>query len=369
MSRLKTSIASNFLFALLILSVIGLFFVFEASTAESFITYGNSHHFLVRQLIWFGIGLAGFLLAYLVPLKVWPRVAPVVYVVLLILLGLTLVPSIGLEINAAKRWIDLGFTSLQPVEFFKLGLIIFFASWMSKHQRILPFVFLIALPAIILMLQPDVGSMLIILVISGSIYLASGGNLKKFLPILGVGLLFLIIAIFASPYRLRRVQTFFDPQSDPLGASFQIRQITLALGSGGWFGRGLGNSQQKYSFIPEVSSDSIFSIVAEEVGFVGSLLIVAVYSFLFYLIYKIALEQKSRSFEQLLAIGVLAWMAGQTILNLGSIVALLPLTGLPLPLFSYGGSSLVAMLFGAGLVYKMGRLKLQGKKGTSKSNK
>jgi cell division protein FtsW len=359
MSRLKTSLASNFLLALLILSAVGLFFVFEASTAESFAIYGNQHYFIVRQLIWFVVGMAGFLLAYLMPLKVWQKIAPGIYIVFLILLALTLVPSIGVEVNAAKRWIDIGFTSIQPVEFFKLALVIFFASWMSKHQRILPFVFLISLPAFILLLQPDVGSMLVLLMIAGGIYFTSGGDVKKFLPIAGVGILFLVIAIIASPYRLRRVKTFFDPQSDPLGASFQIRQITLALGSGGWFGRGLGNSQQKHAFIPEVSSDSIFSIVAEEVGFVGSMAIIALYSFVFFLIYKISLEQKSHSFEQLLAIGVLTWIAGQTILNLGSIVALVPLTGLPLPLFSYGGSSLVTVLFGAGLVYKMGKLKVK----------
>lgn len=357
MSRIKTSLPSNFLLVLSILSFVGLFFVFEASTAESFAIYGNQHHFLVRQLMWFGVGVIGFLLASFMPIKIWHKIAPIIYIFLLIVLGLTLVPSIGMELNAAKRWIDVGFTSVQPVEFFKLGLVIFFSSWMSKHQRILPFVFLISLPAIILLLQPDIGSMLVLLMIAGGIYFTSGGDVKKFLPIVGVGLAFLVIAIVASPYRLRRVKTFFNPQSDPLGASFQIRQITLALGSGGWFGKGLGNSQQKNAFIPEASSDSIFSIVAEETGFVGSMVIIAIYVYIFYLIYKIALEQEPQSFEQLLAVGVLTWIAGQTVLNLGSIVALVPLTGLPLPLFSYGGSSLVTVLFGAGLVYKIARIK------------
>jgi cell division protein FtsW len=175
------------------------------------------------------------------------------------------------------------------------------------------------------------------------------------LPIVGVAILLLSIAVFASPYRLRRVQSFIDPNIDPLGASFQIRQITLALGSGGFFGRGLGNSQQKYAFIPEASSDSIFAIIAEEVGFVGSLILFLLFSYYIFLFYKLSARLMVGSFEQLLIAGLWLWVSGQTLLNLAAIVALVPLTGLTLPFFSQGGSSLVSLLFLNGIGYKLAR--------------
>ncbi len=353
----KTSLAGKFIFVLTLLSLVGLFFVFEASTVESFTLYGHQYYFIVRQLIWFVIGVLGFFIAYFMPLKIWSKLSFPLYILFLILLALTLVPAIGVEVNAARRWLDLGFTSFQPVELFKLGLAIFFANWMSDHQKITPFIFLTALPSLILLLQPDIGSLLVLLTIAASIFFTAGGDIKKILPIGAVTGLALVIVVALSPYRLRRIQTFFNPQTDPLGASFQIRQITLALGSGGWLGRGLGNSQQKYAFIPEVSSDSIFSIVAEEIGFIGSMIIITAFSYWFYLIYQTAIRQKSQSFEQLLLIGVLTWIAVQTILNLASIVALVPLTGLPLPLFSYGGSSLTTVLFASGLVFKLAKNK------------
>ena len=351
----KIPTATGLVIILVLLSLVGLFFVFQASTIESFNLYGHQYYFITRQIIWLLIGVIAFLIAYFTPIKFWLKIAPFVYLITFLALVLTLVPSIGIEVNGAKRWIDLGITSFQPVEFFKLGLIVFFASWLKKHQRILPFIFLISLPAVILLLQPDIGSLLVILAIATGMFFVAGGNIKKLLPIIGFGLVLLIVAILASPYRLRRIQTFLNPEVDPLGASFQIRQITLALGSGGWFGLGLGNSQQKHAFIPELSSDSIFAIVAEELGFIGSCFILILFGLYFYLIYKTAIAQKKYSFEQLFTSGVLLWIAGQTVLNLGSIVALLPLTGLPLPLFSYGGSSLVSVLFASGFVYKVAK--------------
>ncbi len=351
----KLPLSGAFLLALLLLSFIGLFFVFEASTVESFNQYGVQHFFVMRQLMWYAVGVVGFLIAYFLPVKTLLKLAPVVYGVMFVLLLLTLFPYIGVELNGAKRCLNLGFTTIQPVEFFKLGLVIFFASWMGKHQKMLPFIFMVSLPALVLLLQPDIGSLLVLLMIAGGMFFIAGGKLKTFLPVIGLGIVFLMIAIALSPYRLRRVQTFFNPETDPLGASFQIRQITLALGNGGWIGLGLGNSQQKYAYIPEVSSDSIFAIVAEELGFIGSSLILIIFIFYFYLIYKTTARQTENSFAQLLASGILIWIAGQTALNLASVVALVPLTGLPLPLFSYGGSSLVTVLFASGLIYKLAR--------------
>ncbi len=351
----QLSKSTQILLSLFILCILGLFFVFEASVVESYANFGHQYHYFFRQLQWFGLGFVFFILGVLFPTKFIKKMAPYIFIGSIILLLAVFIPSIGLEINGAKRWFSVFGFSVQPVEFFKVSLVIFFASWLSKHQRLLPFLFSLGIPIFILLLQPDFGSMLIVLFIATGMFFVAGGSLQKLLPMVGVAILLLTVAVFASPYRLRRVKSFIDPNSDPLGASFQIRQITLALGSGGLFGRGLGNSQQKYAFIPEASSDSIFAIIAEEVGFVGSLILFLLFSYYIFLFYKLSVQLKTGSFEQLLVAGLWLWVSGQTLLNLAAIVALVPLTGLTLPFFSQGGSSLVSLLFLNGIGYKLAR--------------
>ena len=354
MKKKKTPAHSFYLIiSLTVLCLLGLFFVFEASTAESFTIYGNQYHFVLKQAQWLLVGIVAFWLGSLIAIKSWKKIAGIIYFLGCIALLLVFVPGIGMELNGAHRWIDLGFSTFQPVEFFKFCLMMFFAWWMSQHQKLIPFIFLTGLPSIILLLQPDMGSLLVILMIAVGLFYVAGGEVKKLIPIAGLGILILATAILLSPYRLKRIQTFFNPESDPLGASFQVRQITLALGSGGLIGRGLGNSQQKYAYIPEASSDSIFAIVAEEVGFIGSLAILVMFAIYFYVLYQAMKQQPTGSFAQLIIAGVFLWIGSQTLLNLAAIVALVPLTGLPLPFFSAGGSSLVMMLFGNGVVYKL----------------
>jgi cell division protein FtsW len=187
-------------------------------------------------------------------------------------------------------------------------------------------------------------------------YFVAGGNVKYLLGMGAVGLLLVSLAIFSSDYRMRRFQTFINPESDPLGASFHIRQITLALGRGGVFGQGLGNSAQKLAYIPEPTTDSIFAIAAEEVGFVGSALIISLYIGLLVTFYKISQSFPEKSFEQLLSAGILIWISLQTALNLAAVVAMVPLTGVPLPYFSYGGSSLLMVLWATGFMLKLAYL-------------
>lgn len=349
----KLALGAQLAFIILILSVIGLFFVFEASTAESYARYSHQYFYVYRQLRWFGLGMGAFLLAKLLPLNWWRKFSPFLFIGGLVSLLLVFIPSIGVEVNGAKRWINLAGFSIQPVEFFKVGLVLFFAHWLSSHQRLLPFLFLSSIPVVILLFQPDFGSMLVLLTVAAGMFFNAGGSVKKVAPFVALGLAVLVLAIIISPYRLRRIKTFLNPELDPLGASFQIRQITLALGSGGWFGQGLGNSQQKHSFIPEASSDSIFAIIAEEVGFVGALVIISLFYYLFVLIYRLAGKYQTNSYQQLVIIGILIWMAGQTLLNLAAVVALVPLTGLPLPFFSYGGSSLVTLLLMSGILVRL----------------
>lgn len=332
---------------------LGLFFVFEASTAESFSAYGHPYYFVKRQAMWLGIGLIGLLLSSKLPIKLWQKTSPVLYFSSLILLTLVFIPGLGLELNGAMRWIDLGPITFQPIEFAKLALISFFSSWMSQHQRLAPFIFLTAIPSLLLLLQPDMGSLLILVSICFSLFYLAGGSVKKLLPF-GVGALVLLaLAVVSSPYRLKRMRTYLNPNSDPLGDSFHIKQITIALGNGGWLGQGLGNSKQKHAYIPEASSDSVFAIVAEEIGFIGSSVILVLFGVYFYTAFKIAKLQKDGSFEQLIAWGILIWLGAQTLLNLAAIVALVPLTGLPLPFFSYGGTSLVMTMVGTGILLNL----------------
>lgn len=351
----KISLSSRLLILLFVLCFLGIFFVLESSAVESFSLYGHQYYYVMRQLQWFGVGVVAFLIGWLVPRKVWMKLSPLFFIVGLLLMGLVFIPSIGVEINGAKRWFVLFGISIQPVEFFKIGLILFFSSWLLKHQRILPLFSLLVVPSIILLLQPDFGSLLVVLFTAFCLFYVGGGSLKKLSPfVLGFALI-LTLAVILSPYRVRRVRTFLNPDSDPLGASFQIRQITLALGSGGLWGKGLGNSQQKYAFIPEASSDSIFAIVAEEVGFIGSLVIILLFLYYLYTLFQVSSQLKNGSYSQLLIMGLCILVAGQSLLNLGAIVALVPLTGLPLPFFSHGGSSLVSLLFLNGIGYKIAK--------------
>ncbi len=341
----------NLIFSLsLVLSLIGLFFVFEASTAESYQLVGHQYHFLQQQAIALVLGLVVAVIIKYWPWRFWQQAAPVLFLMGLGLLILVLIPGFGVELNGAKRWFLLGGRVFQPVEIFKFLLILFSAQWMVKNPKPQSFLFFTGIFSLLLLLQPDMGSLLILLFISFGMFFLAGGHLGFLTGIsfLGIGLLF--IAILLSPYRLQRLTTYLDPSKDPLGTGFHVRQITLALGHGGWFGVGIGNSQQKHSYIPEASTDSIFAIVAEELGFVGSTLIIFLMIFYLFLIYKLATSLPERSFEQLLVFGILLWFGGQILLNISAVVALVPLTGLPLPFFSYGGTSLLTNFMGVGLL-------------------
>jgi cell division protein FtsW len=339
----------------LILTVIGVVFVFESSTAESFSTFGNQYHYLTQHLIGLGFGIVAFLFGLLIPSKIWIKTSPIWYVLGIILLILIFVPGIGLSLNGARRWISIGGLRFQSIEFFKFALIVFYSSWLSKHQRFGTFIFLTSIPVVLVLLQPDLGSLLLLIAIACGLFFTAGGEVKKLMGLAAIGIPFVIIAIVSSPYRMQRLTTFLDPESDPLGASFHIRQITLALGRGGLVGQGIGESQQKYSYIPEASTDSIFAIIAEEVGFVGSVFIIILYGLFFYHGYQtIAKSNKDKSI-QLLGIGIIIWIGLQVILNLSAVVGLIPLTGMPLPFISFGRSSLVMLLFATGILIRIGK--------------
>ncbi len=354
-SKANFSAEKALLLITIFLSILGLLFVFEASVAEAFASFGNPFYFVRQQAIWLVLGLASIGVGIVIPLSWWKKIGPFLYIGGVLLLLAVFVPGISRQVNGARRWIGLGSLTFQPVEFIKFGIITFFAGWMEKHHKLPPFLFLTAVPALLLLLQPDFGSALIVLAIAFSLYFLAGASYKIFFGIASLGIVLTLLLVIFSPYRARRLTTFLNPDSDPLGASFHIHQITLALGSGGLFGQGIGKSRQKFSYLPEASTDSIFAIVAEETGFVGSVFLLALFALYIYFGYQIICKTLPGSYEHLLAAGIVMWLGMQILLNVAAIVALVPLTGIPLPFFSYGGSALVMVLFVTGILIGIGR--------------
>ena len=244
--------------------------------------------------------------------------------------------------------------SFQPSELAKLSLAIFFAKVAEKEKKIASFFFPIIVVSLLVMLQPDLGTTLIIVAIGIVQIFISGADIRYFLAALGTGTLGSLLLILVSSYRRDRLLTFLQQTTDPLGKGYHIRQVLYALGSGGLWGVGLGQSRQKYLYLPETATDSIFAVLAEEVGFVGSTILIGL--FIYFIIRGIKIVSLAPNlFSKVLGSGLIAWLGSQIILNIGSMVALVPLTGVPLPLFSYGGTALVMILSACGILLNISK--------------
>lgn len=329
--------------------------VYNASVVEAYRRFSDRFYYLKSQAVWAVLGIGLCLLFSKVNYQFLKKLALPIFVFNLILLVLVLIQGFGSEIKGARRWLNVGGYSFQPSELMKLSFVIYLATWLSEKKRSLgQFLFLVALVAGLIILEPDLGTSLVIVTSAFVTYYLSGAPVFSFLATSAMGAVGVLFLILISPYRRQRLLTFFSLNSDPLGASYHVRQALIALGNGGWFGLGLGQSRQKYSYLPEVAADSIFAIVGEEVGFLGSSILLIVYFVLIYNLFKIATEAPDK-FSQLLATAIGCWFAFQTILNLSAMVVLVPLTGIPLPLISHGGSSLVITLIGIGITLNISR--------------
>ena len=351
-----SSHSAPFLIILGMLLVIGLIFVFDSSGPESANMYGSPYALTIQHLIGMAVGFVALLAGILTPPKLLLRLGPVLYGVGVLLLALVFAPGIGLSLNGAHRWLLIAGVSFQPVEFFKFALIVYMSSWLTTHQKLSSFIITVAPAAVLLLLQPDLGSLLVVLAIACSMFVIAGGSMRKLGILAATGIPFLIIMIAIAPYRLARVTTFLNPDADPLGAGFHVRQITLALGRGGLLGQGLGNSSQKFSYVPEASTDSIAAIIGEETGFVGLLVVIGLYIALLHAGRR--LLQPLEGSLHLLGVGILTWICVQALLNLSAVAALVPLTGVPLPFISYGRSSLVMLLYSVGIVLRLRKTQL-----------
>ena len=340
----------------ILLTILGLFFIFEASSVTAFRQIGDSFYFLRQQMIWFVLGIGVMTFFALFDYKKLYYMSFPALLVTMFFLVIVLIPGIGTTVSGARRWINLGFFGFQPTELAKFAVILYLSSWFlyKERQRFTSFLALLGTIIVLIMLQPDLGTTIIISTLFLAIYFLSGENIKYLLMLAPIGLGGVGMLIATSPYRMRRLTAFLDPQVDPEGISYHIQQILISLSSGGVFGRGFANSRQKYQFLPEAHTDSIFAIIGEEVGFIGGTLLIFLYSFLLYNIYKVALNAKDR-FGYLLTSAILVLLSLQAIINLGGMVNILPLTGVPLPFISYGGSSLLIFYGLMGIVIGVAR--------------
>lgn len=319
---------------------------------------------LFSQLILgLGLGFVGIFFCLKINYKFWRKHAFFIFFSSIILTAAVFIPHFGWSHGGATRWIKLGpLGTFQPVEFLKFGFIIYFAAWLSWAKNrvkdfkfgILPFSIMIAIIAVILFKQPDTKSFILIVVTGISMLFISGVPLKYILGI-GIGAIFLLGSLVAfTPYLQERVKTFINPSQDVKGSSYQIQQSYIALGSGGIFGRGFGQSIQKFSYLPEPQGDSIFAVLGEEFGFIGAVITILLYSFFALRGLRIA-NNSPDLFSRLLVSGIVIMITAQSFMNIASIVGVFPLTGVPLVFMSQGGTSLLIDLIAVGIVFQISK--------------
>lgn len=340
----------------LMLALFGVLMVYDSSVAIAIRDFGDQYYYAKEQLKWLGIGIVAMAVLSRIDYHRWYALALPALVGAMVLLMAVFIPGFGVRALGAHRWLNFGVFILQPAELAKLVLILYLAAWFTSREKGRFGAFLLLTGTIfgLVIAEPDLGTGIILVAIALVMYFLSGASIKHFAILIPVVVIGIALLAISSPYRFARLTTFFNPESDPLGASYQIRQVLLALGSGGWTGIGIGKSRQKYEYLPEANTDSIFAIIGEEVGFFGVTLVIAAFAFLVWRVLRIA-GRAPDTFGKLLAGGIGAWIGIQSALNIGAMAALIPLTGIPLPLISYGGSSLVILLAATGIVLNMSR--------------
>jgi cell division protein FtsW len=347
----------------LILLVFGMLTLSSASSVTAYEKFGNNNYYFFRQLM-FGVlpGLAAMYFASKLHYLKWQKFAPLLIIIGIGFLIAVFIPGIGFGVGSSKMWIDLKFFLFQPSEFMKLVVILYLASWYDKralhahdlYYGFLPSLTIVGVIAGLIILQPDLGTMIILTLIAAAMFFIGGARLKYLLSVAGVAAVFIWIMIKAAPYRLQRIMAFFNPEIDTRGISYQINQALLAIGSGGLWGYGLGQSRQKYNYLPEAIGDSIFAIMAEELGFVRIMFILLLFLIFAFRGFKIA-RNAPDTFSRLAAAGITSWVIIQALINIGGITAIMPLTGVPLPFISYGSTAMVVMLLGIGILLNISR--------------
>lgn len=346
--------------SIIILSIFGVFMVKESSKIWANYLYNDELFFFKRQSIYFLLGMVSFFVGVKIK-ESWIRKYGIILLIIsYVLLILVLIPGIGIKKNGSTSWLGIGGFSFQPSEFFKIGIIIFNSSYLSsfyqrskKITKLFPILLASILGVVLIMLQPDFGTCMVILLAIFIQVLLSKLPGKWFISIILIGIIGILILIMSKSYRLERIYAFIDPFSDPLGSGFQIIQSLYALGPGGLIGQGINGSVQIHYYLPEPQTDFIFAIIVEEFGLIGGLIIIFLYSLIIYSSF-IIIKNENNLFKAFLSLGFLSIFMVQVIINLGVVIGLFPVTGITLPLISYGGSSLVVILFSLGLIVNKG---------------
>lgn len=352
-----------FLAAFLFL-VLGGFLIFSSSAMGLLARDGASFYkILIKQfLVGFIIGGGSLLVAYKIDYRIWKKYAVFIFIFSFFLSLLVFVPQLGFKHGGARRWIDLGFTSFQPSEFLKLGFLIYLSSWVSNHKKdihflrsgLLPFILMIGAVGLLLIAEPDMGTLLVIAVSSLAVFYVGGARIRHILIFFGVGLVSFVGLAFSKPYIMNRLMVFFHLSSDIQGIGYQLKQSLIAVGSGGLYGRGFGMSIQKFKYLPEPIGDSIFSVAAEEFGFIGSVILIS--GFLFFLYRGLLIASRAPDvFGRLLATGIIVLIVGQSLLNIGAMIGVFPLTGMPLIFVSQGSSAFILAMIEVGILLNISK--------------
>lgn len=345
------------------LLVFGLVMIASAGIGYSRIRFGDEYYFFKRQLL-FGVlpGLLILMVVKNIDYRFWKKVSLPFFITSIIFLILVFIPGFGAKIYGANRWVQLGPFSFQPAEMLKIAMIIYLAAWLeSRNERIkdfyeglIPFVMIISLVSFLLIKQPDIGTLGVTILIAMTMFFVSGAKISHITMLGAAGVAALFTLIKFETYRMNRLLVFMHPELDPRGIGYQINQALLAIGSGGIFGVGLGHSLQKFNYLPEPVGDSIFAIIGEELGFFGEFILIMLFTVFFLRGLKIA-KNAPDMFGRLVAIGIVSWITLQAFINIAAISGLVPLTGIPLPFISYGGTSIIFLLTSIGILMNISK--------------
>jgi len=344
------------------LILFGLVMLSSAGAVLGFEKFGDSNYFLKKQLISLAVGLVAFTMMFLINYRLWEKLSPLLMLVGLGLLLAVFIPGLGPEYLGAHRWIQIGTFVFQPSEIIKLIFILYLSSWLVRRQQqlhhvqhsLFPFLTILGLVALLIIAQPDLGTTIVIVGTAIILYFTAGAPLTQLGGLAVAGALLLTLAVKIAPYRAQRFTVFLNPSLDPQGIGYHINQALLAIGSGGIFGLGLGHSRQKFNYLPEPAGDSIFAVTAEELGFLVVIIFILAWCLLLYRGLRIA-RQSRDAFGQYVAMGIVSWLGLQAFFNMAAMLRLMPLTGIPLPLISYGGTAIITSLAGLGLLLNISR--------------
>ncbi len=348
--------------AALMLVVLGLIAVFSSSYANGVVNHGDGNFFIKRQAVWAAIGLTGLLAAMSINYRLLMRLSPLLMLAAIAGLVAVFIPGLSVTAEGSARWISLSGVTAQPSEFAKLAVIVYLAAWLAAKGPtvrnftlgVAPYVGMVGLVTALVLLEPDLGTATTIALIAGTLLFVSGARLLHIAALVLSAAAFTAALVVVGGYGAARILSFTSAESDPQGLGFQTLQMLQALGSGGLTGQGLGISRQQYFYLPASHTDGVLAIIGEELGYIGVVVVLALFALLLWRGVRV-MQRAADPFGSLLAAGVLAWIAFQLLINVGGVTRSIPLTGIPLPLVSYGGSSLLMMMVAIGVLLSVSR--------------